>query len=93
LDQNPNGSTTGPERQAPLVPEVVERATGAGGPEWGAGTESINREGVGGWMFGPRSFAGGRVQVYGCSPGCLIISLIVSVVASLVLTLLLNALF
>jgi hypothetical protein len=34
-------------------------------------------------MFGP------RIQVWGCSPGCLIVSL----VASVVLTLLLNAMF
>jgi hypothetical protein len=40
-------------------------------------------------MFGPRSFGNGRIQVWGCSPGCLVVSLI----ASLVLTLLLNALF
>jgi hypothetical protein len=39
--------------------------------------------------FGPRTFGNGRIQVWGCSPGCLIASLI----ASLVLTLLLNALF
>jgi hypothetical protein len=32
---------------------------------------------------------GGRVRVYGCSPGCLI----VTVVVSLILTLLLNAIF
>ena len=43
---------------------------------------------AGSW-FGPRSFGGGRFQVYGCSPGCLVVSLLVSVV----LTLLLNALF
>ena len=40
-------------------------------------------------MFGPRSFGGGRIQVWGCSPGCLVVSLI----ASVVLTLLLNAIF
>jgi hypothetical protein len=40
-------------------------------------------------MFGPRSFGNGRIQVWGCSPGCLVASLI----ASAVLTLLLNALF
>ena len=40
--------------------------------------------------FGPpREFAGGRVRVYGCSPGCLIASLVVSII----LTLLLNAIF
>lgn len=36
---------------------------------------------------GGREFGGGRVRVYGCSPGCLMISLAVS----LILTLLLNA--
>ena len=40
-------------------------------------------------MFGPRSFGDGRIQVWGCSPGCLVASLI----ASVALTLLLNALF
>jgi hypothetical protein len=40
-------------------------------------------------MFGPRSFGNGRIQVWGCSPGCLVVSLI----ASVVLTILLNALF
>jgi hypothetical protein len=39
--------------------------------------------------FGPRSFGNGRIQVWGCSPGCLIASLI----GSVVLTLLLNAMF
>jgi hypothetical protein len=40
-------------------------------------------------MLGQRSFGNGRIQVWGCSPGCLVTSLI----ASVVLTLLLNALF
>ena len=40
-------------------------------------------------VFGPRSFGNGRVQVWGCSPGCLVTSLLISVV----LTLLLNAMF
>jgi hypothetical protein len=40
-------------------------------------------------MSGPRSFGNGRIQVWGCSPGCLIASLF----ASVVLTLLLNAMF
>jgi hypothetical protein len=40
-------------------------------------------------MFGPRTVGNGRIQIWGCSPGCLIASLI----ASLVLTLLLNAMF
>ena len=43
-------------------------------------------------FFQPREFAGGRVRVYGCSPGCLIVSLLVSVILSLLLTALVNAL-
>jgi hypothetical protein len=49
---------------------------------------TFGRSGLGP-MFGQRSFGNGRIQVWGCSPGCLVVSLI----ASLVLTLLLNALF
>ncbi|MBA2276170.1 MAG: hypothetical protein H0W06_00275 [Chloroflexia bacterium] len=41
-------------------------------------------------LFGPRSFAGGRVQVFGCSPGCLLLSLAVSIIATIILNLLLN---
>ena len=37
-------------------------------------------------LFGPRSYRGGRVQVFGCAPGCIIASIVVS----LLLTLLLN---
>lgn len=37
------------------------------------------------WFKG-RSFGGGRVQVFGCSPGCLLVSLL----ASIALTVLLN---
>ena len=40
-------------------------------------------------LFGPRSFGNGRIQVWGCSPGCLIASLI----ASVALTILLNIVF
>ena len=47
----------------------------------------IERPGVGNWLFGPRSFGGGRVRVYGCSPGCLLLMLLVS----FLLTVLLNA--
>ncbi len=43
-------------------------------------------------MFRPQEFGGGRVRVYGCSPGCLMISLLVSIVASVILTLVLNLL-
>lgn len=42
-----------------------------------------------GSFFGSRSYAGGRVRVIGCAPGCLIVSLLVSII----LTLLLNAIF
>ena len=39
-------------------------------------------------MLGGRSYRGGRVRVYGCSPGCLLLSL----AASVLLTVLLNVL-
>jgi hypothetical protein len=55
--------------------------------------DAMTRDPFGGQAFSPlgtpREFAGGRVRVYGCSPGCLVASL----VASLFLTLLLNAMF
>ena len=34
-------------------------------------------------MFRPRSTRAGRVQIYGCSPGCLLASLVVSIVLTL----------
>jgi hypothetical protein len=34
-------------------------------------------------FFSPREFKGGRVKVYGCSPGCLLVSLAVSVLLTL----------
>jgi hypothetical protein len=43
---------------------------------------------VRGNLFGGRTYGGGRVRVYGCSPGCLVISLALS----LFLTLLVNVL-
>ncbi len=76
---------------SPLTPEVMEPGMegglggGAGAP-FGGGADPF---GGGADPFGPRSFAGGRVRVYGCSPGCLIASLVVS----LILTLLLNGIF
>jgi hypothetical protein len=36
-------------------------------------------------MFKPRPYRGGRVQVYGCSPGCLIASLLLSVILTLLI--------
>jgi hypothetical protein len=41
-------------------------------------------------LFGPRSYRGGRVQVWGCSPGCLLASLLASVILTLLLNLLLQ---
>ena len=34
-------------------------------------------------MFEPKEFKGGRVKVYGCSPGCLLVSIVVSLVLTL----------
>jgi hypothetical protein len=36
-------------------------------------------------MFRPREYRGGRVKLYGCSPGCLLVSLAVSIVLTLAL--------
>ncbi|MBA2742062.1 MAG: hypothetical protein H0U46_08640 [Actinobacteria bacterium] len=36
-------------------------------------------------FFGPRAFRNGRVRVYGCSPGCLLISLVLSVLLTILL--------
>lgn len=41
-------------------------------------------------LFGPVQLPGGRVHVYGCSPGCLLLSLLVSIVLTILLNLLLN---
>ena len=40
----------------------------------------------------PREFAGGRVRLYGCSPGCLIASLVISLLLTCLLTALVNGL-
>ncbi len=77
----------GPADGAP-IPELVESETPIG-TEGGLASEPQSR-GVGGlgpW-FAPRSVGGGRFQVWGCSPGCLI----ASIIGSVLLTLLLNAL-
>jgi len=34
-------------------------------------------------MFSAREFKGGRVKVYGCSPGCLLVSIVVSLFLTL----------
>jgi hypothetical protein len=36
-------------------------------------------------VFTPKEFRGGRVRVYGCSPGCLLVSLALSVFLTLAL--------
>ena len=36
-------------------------------------------------MFKPKEFRDGRVRVYGCSPGCLVVSLVLSLLLTLVL--------
>lgn len=36
-------------------------------------------------MFKPRSYRGGRVQVFGCSPGCLVVSLVLSILLTLLI--------
>ena len=41
-------------------------------------------------LFGGRSYRGGRVQVYGCSPGCLVLSLGVSLFLTLLINLLIR---
>lgn len=42
-------------------------------------------------MFSPREYRGGRVKVYGCSPGCLVVSLLVSAVLTILVNLLIRA--
>jgi len=41
-------------------------------------------------LFRPQSFGGGRVQVFGCAPGCLLLSLAISVIVTILLNVLLN---
>ncbi|CAN5364182.1 MAG: hypothetical protein H0V47_04325 [Chloroflexia bacterium] len=41
-------------------------------------------------FFGPRSVGGGRMQVWGCSPGCLLVSLLLSIVLTVILNLLIG---
>ena len=36
-------------------------------------------------MFKPREFRDGRVKVYGCSPGCLLVSIALSIFLTLAL--------
>ena len=34
-------------------------------------------------LFSPREYKGGRVKVYGCSPGCLVVSIAISLFLTL----------
>ncbi len=40
--------------------------------------------------FGGRAYAGGRVRVYGCSPGCLVASLVLSLFLTVLVNLLIR---
>jgi hypothetical protein len=42
-------------------------------------------------LLSGRDVAGGRVRVYGCSPGCLVASLLLSLVLTLAINLLIRA--
>jgi hypothetical protein len=42
-------------------------------------------------IFGGRSYSRGRVQLYGCSPGCLLMSLVLSVFLTILVNLLIRA--
>lgn len=42
-------------------------------------------------LFGPITLRGGEIQLWGCSPGCLLLSLLASVVLTVALNLLLRA--
>jgi hypothetical protein len=42
-------------------------------------------------VFRPTEFRGGRVNVYACSPGCLLTSLLLSVVLTILINLLIRA--
>jgi hypothetical protein len=42
-------------------------------------------------LFGGRSYSRGRVRVYGCSPGCLLMSLALSVFLTIAVNLLIRA--
>ena len=73
-----------PQAQAALPGDDVDDGASGEFP----GSRSDTPFGGGSDPFAPRSLAGGRVRVYGCSPGCIG----ASVVISLILTLLLNVL-
>jgi hypothetical protein len=43
------------------------------------------------WLFGPITLRDGTVQVWGCSPGCIILSLVASLALTIILNLLIRA--
>ena len=92
-NRNQPNRDPGEPRDEPLTGEIFEPGPGNQYSGWNAGGPFREPEGIGGWLFGPRSFAGGRVQVFGCSPGCIVLSLIVSLILSVLLTLLINKVF
>lgn len=44
-------------------------------------------------LFGPQTFRGGRVQLYGCSPGWILLWILISLILTFVLNLLLGLIF
>ena len=66
------------------------RRRGLGAGPLGRGGRD-GRQGLGGGLFGPATFRGGNVRVYGCAPGCLIVSLLLSVFLTILLNLLIRA--
>ena len=42
-------------------------------------------------IFGQRSSRGGQVKVYGCSPGCLLVSLLLSLFLTILVNVLIRA--
>jgi hypothetical protein len=44
-------------------------------------------------FFGPTELRGGQVQVYGCSPGCILLSIVISIMLTIAINLLLRWIF
>lgn len=74
------------ERRQDEDPWGPARDPSRDGPE----PEPENGGGLMRWLFGPRSIRGGQIQVWGCSPGCLLLSLAVSILLTLLLNAILN---
>ena len=64
------------------------RRRGLGDGFFGPGGRGRRR---GGGLFGPATFRGGNVRVYGCAPGCLLVSLALSIFLTILLNLLIRA--